>query len=192
MAKVRECRRCSEPITEKRKDAVFCSDLCRVEASKETRRCSRCALAHGTISRIRTVCAPCLVFDMISIEKAELKTLVSWMREQQICFYCGEYGREKEHVIPRRVSLPTWTVLSCRECNSLAGGDALTSVLEKLQAIRAKRAKRYAKLLKMPKWDEDELADITGRLRKTIEAWQMAKETVESQVTWNPLGEPMS
>lgn len=187
MKRAAECRRCKEPLAGKRKDAVFCSDMCRVESSKETRRCKSCGLGHATATPASPICVPCRVFDMIKTEKAEIGHVVAWLSDKRVCFYCGEYGDEIEHVVPRRVLLPTWTVLSCTECNRMAGGEMFASVFEKLLFIREKRAKKYRKLLSMPEWDDEELAELKGRLRKMVEDWKRARECVLAQTLWNPL-----
>jgi 5-methylcytosine-specific restriction endonuclease McrA len=155
--------------------------------SRRAKRCERCKLAHATVTPETPACAPCLIFDMIRLERAELSRVVSWLRERAICFYCGEFGNETEHVVPRHTELPTWTVLACGECNRMASGDVFTSVMEKLNGIREKRRNKHARLLKAPEWSAEELAEMGYKLRRRIEAWQLAKECVESQLVWNPL-----
>lgn len=77
--------------------------------------------------------------------------------------------------------------MACRECNGMAGGEVFGGITEKLLAIREKRRKRYSKLIKSPSWTNDELEEIGYKLRRKIEAWQLAKECVEGQIAWNPL-----
>lgn len=133
------------------------------------------------------VCAPCKVHRAIVVDKLAFATVVAWMQDHHVCFYCGEYATQKEHVVPRHTLYPTWVVGSCQECNMLAGAEPFISVLDKLLFIRDRRVKRYKKLLQSPDWTDDELQDIGRNLKVAIEAGQRAREVVCSQVNWNPL-----
>lgn len=151
------------------------------------KRCSQCQIHHPSVRGSAATCAPCVVFEMIHIERKELAAIVQWCADHDTCFYCGEIASEKEHVIPRHTDLPTWIVPSCRECNAMANGAPFGSALEKLLAIREKRRKKHAKLLRMPQWTADELREMGPRMAKSIAVWMIAKDVVQAQLTWNPL-----
>jgi hypothetical protein len=128
-----------------------------------------------------------LLYAQINIEKRELRSIVDWLRNQSICFYCGEYGSEIEHVVPRVTALPTWTVQACGECNKIASGTLFDSVLEKLNFIKEKRRGKYHRVLSEPEWTDDELSELGKNLRSSIAATQRARLVVLSQLEWNPL-----
>lgn len=185
---MKECSLCSESILARsRADARFCSTECRHKAKRTVRTCVRCKLHHPSVGQPDRVCAPCVVYDKIRLERAELKAVVAWMFEHQTCFYCGEHAFEKEHVVPQVVQYPTWIVPSCRECNALAGLTVFVSALDKMQWLQDVRTRKYAKLIAAPDWTFEEIDDLGKNLRSKIRAAQMAKDVVSSQLKWNPL-----
>ncbi len=187
MGKVRSCSFCGESVVGMQKSAIYCSGACRVAAHRRLMPCDRCSLSHPTVTEISKTCAPCHLHDMIVREQTALKDIIAMCDETRSCFYCGELGTEKEHVIPRRFDVETWIVKSCKECNTMAGGEPFASVVDKLKYIRERRAKRYSKLLKMPEWDASELKEMGLNLRKSIAAYQRARDIVRTQLSWEPL-----
>ncbi len=147
----------------------------------------RCMTRHPSVGQPSMVCAPCEVHDAIVKERKEFSTVVGWMFDKSVCFYCGEHATQKEHVVPQSTLYPTWIVPSCVECNVLAGAKPFVSVLDKMHWLKDRRARRYAKLLKMPEWTEDEIAELGHALRSKVEAAQSALTSVRSQLTWDPL-----
>lgn len=181
------CALCGEPLFGGRADRKFCSAACRQNSSRQTRNCGACKLHHPSVSLTATICVPCLVWDLIQVEKKELREVIEFLHDRRSCFYCGELATEKEHVVPRHTKYPTWVVLSCRECNNLAGRETHVSVLEKMDSIRSLRGKRYRKLLRSPEWTVDELEELSYNLRTSIEAQMRARDIVKTQLKWNPL-----
>jgi hypothetical protein len=183
-----ECVFCGEALeTWKRGDSKFCSSKCANKAYRALRRCVRCKLAHPSVGHPDFVCVPCVTHEKIVVEKLQFHTVVKWMNEHHVCFYCGEWATEREHVVPQHTLYPTWVVPSCRECNAFAGGSLFDSVLDKLLWVRERRVARYSKLLAMPEWTWDEIDELGKNLRSKIAAAQAARDIVKSQVTWNPL-----
>ncbi len=185
----RACRNCSDEFTTQHVTKVFCDDSCRAMSGKgaRTHTCSRCGVPHPSVTAAKATCIACLFYDQVRVEKRELRELVDWLGDRGLCFYCGDYASDHEHVVPRVTGLPTWIVRACSECNSIAGGELFTSILEKRDYIRARRTKKYGRILKQPEWTEDELADMGRKLRVGIEAAQRAKKFVQSQIEWDPL-----
>jgi hypothetical protein len=146
-----------------------------------------CRRRHPSVSESATVCVPCQVSELIRLERKTLKEVVDWIRDRGLCFYCGENATEIEHVIPQRLEYPTWTVMSCRECNSLAGGEAFVSALDKARYIRDRRERRYRDLLRMPEWDDEELQEMGPTMRRSIRTHQRARDIVRCQLTWEPI-----
>ena len=109
---------------------------------------------------------------------------IEFLRQNGICAYCGEYGDEVEHVVPRWTGLPTYTLLACRECNGIAGGKLFKSFEARKGYIQAKLRKRYAKILRMPEWDETELKEMGYAMRVQIRAYEDARRIMERRVSW--------
>jgi hypothetical protein len=66
----------------------------------------------------------------------------------------------------------------------LAGSDVFDSLDEKRAAVHRKLEKRYRRLLTMPAWDDDELAELGGRLRETVEAAEHTRRIVLARLSW--------
>lgn len=185
---MKHCKWCNRKLQSKaRVDKQFCTDACRSKAHKNVLKCSSCGLEHLSVTLAESTCAPCRLFDLIQLERQEYAAIVAWTYEKEICFYCGEPSTEVEHVIPKHTGLPTWTVHSCRECNSLASGTIYSSVTEKLCSIREKRQRKYKWLYDMPEWSKDELEELGYNLRVAVQRQMVAKQCVQSQLDWNPL-----
>ncbi len=183
------CRQCSEKTKQRQTSQVFCSDSCRknFHASIAQRTCTQCKLIHPTVSVSRLVCAPCLFFDLVKLERKSLSAAIEWLRDKGLCFYCGDYGGEIEHVIPRASHLPTYTVLACRECNGMASDKVCEGgIAEKLLYIRGRRKRRYLKVLAIPEWTPEEIAEMGYGMRATIMASQAARQMVSAQLSWDP------
>lgn len=183
------CRRCRKEYRPSKSNRVFCTPTCQVGYHKEmsTRRCSQCGLVHPSVTKGSIVCVHCLYLDVVRYEKQQLADRIEWLRDRGICFYCGEFSSEREHVVPRRSGLPTYTVRACGECNSLAGGELFTSILDKLQYVKERRTKKYSAVLRMPEWTPDELKDLGYAIKVRVESSEQARQLVKSQLAWFPL-----
>ncbi len=186
---IETCRRCGDEFKRGKKNQVFCSSVCQVNFHREyaNRICSQCGLVHPTVTMSSRACIHCTYLDTVRHELAMIGERAKWLTMRGICFYCGEYGCEIEHVVPQHTRLPTYTVLACRECNGMAGGELFANVLDKLHYIRGRREKKYAKVLSMPQWTKDELKDLGYAIRVRIEACENARQLVQSQLDWFPL-----
>lgn len=129
-----------------------------------------------------------MLIEQIRVERKQLQEIVDWMREKNVCFYCGEAADEREHVVPRHTHLPTRVVPSCGECNRFASGELFATIVEKHEAIRAKRRRKYHKLLCMPEWTPDEITEMGTAFRHGLTACSEARGIVKTQLEWDPLG----
>jgi hypothetical protein len=76
------------------------------------------------------------------------------------------------------------TVPSCHQCNSIAGADVFQSLAEKREHIQARLREKYWKVLYMPKWDDDEIEELDGRLRQSIAAAEAQRRIVATRISW--------
>jgi len=170
-----------------RKDGKFCSASCRQFNLRGQHLCPCCGLAVVRLIYLddQSLCPSC-AFDMqVKIEMRTLDSVITWARETNSCIYCGDIARHVEHVIPRDMGMPTYTVPSCAECNLLANKFYGGGVFEKQDFIHKKIRKRYSKLLAMPEWDQTELDELKGRLRLYVEGSQVCKRFVVGRLSWS-------
>jgi hypothetical protein len=105
------------------------------------------------------------------------------VKEGEPCVYCGLLATDKEHVFPRSwieemkkmkemgfdVKVPKEIIVpSCRECNLIASDFVFSSLKEKKTYIRKKLLKKYKKFLTTPTWSDEEIQELSGRLREQV------------------------
>lgn len=154
-------------------------------------RCSMCR--STTMVKLlwdrRSVCPACYFHERNLQDRLTFGAAVDICRDKQICVYCGESATDKEHVIPRASGLPTWVVPACSECNTIACASVHDGLLAKKRHIQSRLRKRHARSLRVPYWDEDELAELGDSLRGAVLAHQRCKSVVECRVSWTLPGE---
>ncbi len=98
------------------------------------------------------------------------------------CVYCcSAFATDKEHVTPiswieRAKELQSMgldvkvpeekIVMSCNECNMIASARIFDTFLEKRSYIRYKLAKKYKKWIDREEWEDYELEELGGELRR--------------------------
>lgn len=85
-----------------------------------------------------------------------------------------------EHFEKTKVKLVA--VPCCRECNSLLSRSGLFTVKERKAYIAKKLEARYSKLLRIPKWDHEELDEIGRGLKDIIVIGSMAAENIRRRI----------
>jgi hypothetical protein len=75
---------------------------------------------------------------------------------------------------------------SCGECNSVLNDSPILSVSERRGKVRAHYKKKYRSALNMPKWDEDELAELDPCMADEIRQASKRAEWVKARITWMP------
>ena len=89
------------------------------------------------------------------------------------CIYCGEPGRDRHHYKEsvansgqKRSYRKGETLPACRECNLLIG--ALTPTFtETCYLLYDKVSDRHKNVLSIPNWEQEDLKELEGRLRRT-------------------------
>lgn len=146
--------------------------------------CTNCGMLD---ERLRDgVCAGCRFHLSIHVERELLAPALGRLNRDSVCTYCGWPATDVEHVVPRCLHLPTYTVPACRECNGFAGGMFFSSFKEKQAYIRIKIAKKYVHILKMPDWEPDELAEIGYTLASSIRSDLAEKREVQLRLAFEP------
>ena len=103
------------------------------------------------------------------------------------CFYCGAHGESKDHV--PAISSPyeyeeekRLLVRSCILCNSLLGNKKLLTLLSRCDYLLIKYQHRFKKLLGMPHWEEYEIEELEGKLKRSIILSLKQKKYVISKI----------
>lgn len=113
------------------------------------------------------------------------------------CFYCGVPANSEDHVLPLvaldsllcaetvPVASDLMTIVpSCLECNSLAGDKVFNSRAEKKRYIQRRLQNRYADVLRRPTWEDEEIAEMEGDLRRTIELSEQERRLVQNRIDY--------
>ena len=88
------------------------------------------------------------------------------------------WNRSRRHYEARTYN----TVPCCRECNSLLGAKPLFSLEERAHEISECLLRRYRKELNAPVWSEEEMAQLEGDLRRSVEAKQFLRMEILDRV----------
>lgn len=111
------------------------------------------------------------------------------------CTYCGAPSDTMDHVPPLRVAemmveaemdarVDFVTVPACRECNSTLAGRALLRIKERRAHVKVYLRRKYAKVLRMPLWDEDELAELSEFMAHRVRAASNLSASVKARLAW--------
>lgn len=106
-----------------------------------------------------------------------------------VCVYCGQSADTKDHLLPRTwtgeaVRKNVLTVPACQECNSTIGDRYAPSITERRKIAQLAIAKKSKKLLQMPEWTKDELAELGKNLRSTIERGLHDRNVARARLSW--------
>jgi hypothetical protein len=149
--------------------------------------CPSCRLPQIRLIEVGNIdlCAPCAIAEINLGDIDSLCTVLPFIHEHRICAYCGEYGTDIEHVVPRQSHLPTWTVRACSECNGLASGKVFPSFADKRHFIRKRIRRKYARRLQMPEWTADEIAVLGYRLAQYIQDSADSRDWIHQRLTFD-------
>jgi 5-methylcytosine-specific restriction endonuclease McrA len=158
--------------------------VAKAEAKPGLDSCPRCGVSHWS-SRGGAECSVCRYFELVTVEKAQMREAIDYLKERSMCAYCGDFGSEIEHVVPRCSRLPTYTLLACSECNQIAGGELFQSFEEKRRHIQQGLGAKWRKLIRLPEWTEDELEEMGYSMRSKIKALSAAREWAKRRTEWD-------
>lgn len=108
------------------------------------------------------------------------------------CTYCGDPAYGWDHVIPvsrsrhirnaSRFGPDDWRVPACMDCNSSLCDRPFFDVPSRAGYVLSRVKVRFAKLLKTPDWDDEELMEMGSNLRASILDTQREKARVELRI----------
>lgn len=108
----------------------------------------------------------------------------SFMSKKKHCVYCGDWYQCRDHIIPisynqnYRNYKHGDTVSCCSICNLLAGDSVHFSIISKAKYLYQKYSKKYKKVLKFPKWTNQELIELDYSLSNIIIRRQHLKKLI--------------
>ena len=123
------------------------------------------------------------------------------MKEPELCYYCGQPASTIDHVIPKSILKQLTTledaeithailrkralkVSACRECNCLLSDSLQDSLTDRKQYLKQKLRKRYAKLLGIPKWEDEEMENLGYNLSSYIKMSIKKKRLIRFRLDW--------
>ena len=106
------------------------------------------------------------------------------------CIYCGEPGKDRHHYKEsvansgqKRSYRKGETLPACRECNLLIG--SLTPTYsETCYLLYDKVSDRHKKVLSIPNWEKEDLAELEGRLRRTTVSKIRKKKIIKERLNF--------
>lgn len=123
---------------------------------------------------------------MVNHYKSLASSLLKTKDFPRICFYCGEPATDKEHVFPKvYYGENTPKVWSCSECNKLAGKEVFCTIEDKFVFIKKKIEKKYKYVFEYPDWDEDEIKELKGSLKQSVQKSILLKDWVKKRLVWS-------
>src|SRR5882762_1548605 len=110
------------------------------------------------------------------------------------CIYCGDRATCRDHVVPFCYDNFTkvrgdWdynsenVVPCCQSCNGHLGSMYLPSIAERAQHLANELSRQSKKILKSPDWTSAELKELSGSLRKTVQAMQIKKNLIRERLS---------
>lgn len=112
------------------------------------------------------------------------------------CVYCGIPSSGWDHIPPivhiarmhdagAEIEAVPRKVPACGECNSLLGSVLLTTIQARRHELKRRLREKYRRIVSMPEWDEDELAELsTEDAREYIRAHLAAARYLKSRLGW--------
>lgn len=106
-----------------------------------------------------------------------------------ICFYCGALGESKDHVPPLSYAEHLeeenrLLIKSCLLCNGLLGNRALLTLLSRCDYLFIAYQRRFKKLLSMPPWQDHEILELKGSLKRSIILGIKKKTYIENKLLY--------
>jgi hypothetical protein len=121
------------------------------------------------------------------------------MSIEHVCTYCGILADSEDHVVPRHLleradelgldlskvmRMRSWIVPSCRECNSMLGGQLFATIQERRAAAHKGIRRKYASYLRIPDWSDDELDEMGPNAQREIVAGMAIRDWVRGRLRW--------
>lgn len=106
-----------------------------------------------------------------------------------LCFYCSGVAECIDHCPPLTLMMyyptaPKILVKACNECNRILSARPLPTLISRLELLIKKYRKRYAKILTLPQWEHEEIAELSGSLKQYISDKQDSKKYAIAKLSY--------
>jgi hypothetical protein len=116
------------------------------------------------------------------------------------CAYCGAAADTLDHVPPLhwvarmrqldREVTGAMLIPACAECNAILGGKLFLTMPSRRAHIYERLKAKNHRILRMPEWDEDELAEISPKLARAFGAATETVHDLRARLFWLRVGRP--
>lgn len=106
------------------------------------------------------------------------------------CIYCGERSNSDDHWPPisySGVSGKGFVFPCCIECNVLGNMFFPLSFTGRADYIKSAIRRKYKKYLNYIEWSDEELQQVSVKLRKEYIAWYEMKKITQERIAWNAI-----
>lgn len=112
------------------------------------------------------------------------------------CSYCGDLAETMDHCIPwsvakrndnQRRNLIGFCCPACQDCQNILGNRVFSTFQDRVLFVKGKLRNRYGK--GHPVWDEEELSELSGNLRKYVEGENYKFNLSRSRILWTNTNE---
>lgn len=80
-------------------------------------------------------------------------------------------------------------VPACRDCHSVLGRRPLLTITDRRAYVKASLRRRYARMLRIPNWTQDQLAELGDDLRRMIERNLLVRDEIRQRLRWHDGGQ---
>jgi hypothetical protein len=107
-----------------------------------------------------------------------------------VCVYCGVIAGTKDHLLPRtwtgdgQVRSNVVTVPACGDCNSSINDRYAPSVTERRELAHRTIRRKKKKVLAMPDWQKEDLAEMGRSMRDYIRKGLHEKALTKARLAW--------
>lgn len=101
------------------------------------------------------------------------------------CWYCGELATSIDHLFPQVIGGGKGdTVPACLECNKTVQHMHAGSVAARCKFLFYAYVKKFKLNKFIPEWDDDEIEELTGSLKKTVKHKIMQRQRAIERVEY--------
>lgn len=138
--------------------------------------------------------------DASASEEWRREWLESWLVDWRFgvwehCLYCGREAGVSDHVIPHAFYSvekrgghrgAAWGLRTpaCPQCNTLVGALLFETLFERCRWLNGRLRSRYRRVLRLPKWESDELGELGYSLRSYVKGKQTERAVAMERVAW--------
>lgn len=110
-----------------------------------------------------------------------------------VCVYCGDRANTLDHFYPLSMAARLYDLglratkgkvllPACVECNSIAGHRLFRTVGAKRRFVQQRLREKYARIIRIPRWDDDDLEELGCLLQTHVRGGLNRKEWILARI----------